>query len=182
MKAVNLLALLLIVGTISCKKDDPEVPNEEEVITTLRLTLTDDGGGEVVFSFQDLDGDGGGAPVVSAGTLTANTNYTGVVELLNETEEPAEDIGAEVVEEGDEHQLFFQITTAGVTQGYSDMDVNGLPLGIQTTFSTMAAGTGTLTVILRHQLDKNAANVSTGDITNAGGDTDIEVTFDFNVG
>jgi len=114
--------------------------------------------------------------------LTANTNYTGVVELLNETEEPAEDIGAEVVEEGDEHQLFFQITTAGVTQGYSDMDVNGLPLGIQTTFSTMAAGTGTLTVILRHQLDKNAANVSTGDITNAGGDTDIEVTFDFNVG
>jgi hypothetical protein len=30
---------------------------------------------------------------------------------------------------------------------------------------------------LRHLLNKNAAGVSTGDITNAGGSTDAEVTF-----
>jgi hypothetical protein len=32
-------------------------------------------------------------------------------------------------------------------------------------------------VTLRHEPDKGAAGVSGGDITNAGGDTDIEVTF-----
>jgi len=33
-------------------------------------------------------------------------------------------------------------------------------------------------VTLRHQPDKGAIGVSDGDITNAGGETDIEVLFD----
>ena len=31
--------------------------------------------------------------------------------------------------------------------------------------------------MLRHEPDKSAAGVSSGDITNAGGETDIEVSF-----
>jgi hypothetical protein len=50
-------------------------------------------------------------------------------------------------------------------------------LGIVNLAISGAASTGTLGVILRHQLDKNAAGVADGDITNAGGDTDIEVVF-----
>ena len=73
-----LLPFLFLSVLSSCDKD-PEVPNEEELITTLIYTLTPHvGGAPVVFSFQDLDGDGGQAPVIIEGDLMANTIYNGV--------------------------------------------------------------------------------------------------------
>ena len=179
-----LLAVPLIaaVTLTSCDKDDPDVPNEEELITTLIYTLTPDGGGTAVeFRFTDLDGDGGDAPVISNGTLAANTTYSGAVTLLNEAETPAEDISEEVEEEDEEHQLFFTVTTANATVAYADADADGNPVGLATTLTTTGASTGTLMVTLRHEPNKAAAGVSTGDITNAGGETDIEVTFDVTV-
>ena len=60
---------------------------------------------------------------------------------------------------------------------YEDEDGDGNPIGLETTMITGDPSTGTLTVILRHEPDKNADGVSDGDITNAGGETDIEVDF-----
>ena len=42
-------------------------------------------------------------------------------------------------------------------------------------------GSGTITVTLRHEPNKDAAGVSSGDIANAGGETDIEVTFNVEI-
>jgi len=181
MKFIFLLAAISIV--FSCSDDDDETPviiNEEEEITTLSLTLTPMGGGTtVVLSSQDLDGeDGPNAPVIMVENLAANTSYQGVIEVLNEMESPAEDITEEVAEEDEDHQFFFQLTGgAAVTVTYDDADSDNNPLGIMTTLTTGDAGTGNMVVTLRHLLDKNAAGVAEGDITNAGGDTDIEVTF-----
>ncbi len=61
------------------------------------------------------------------------------------------------------------------------MDVNGNPIGISTIVTTNGASTGTITVTLRHEPNKDASGVSTGDITNAGGETDIEVIFNVEV-
>ena len=70
-----------------------EIPNEEELITTVNYTLTPaDGSAAITLSFVDLDGDGGDAPTITGGTLIANTTYTGTLELLNEAEMPVEDI------------------------------------------------------------------------------------------
>lgn len=166
----------------ACEKDDPVIENEEEVITTLTYTLVPDNGGTTVtLSFKDLDGDGGDSPVINGGTLAANQTYTGSVVLLNEQESPAEDITAEIKEEDEEHQLFFQTTVNGIAVGYSDQDADGNPIGLQTTLSTGAAGSGSLTVILRHEPNKTATNVMDGDPANAGGETDIEVTFPIDV-
>ncbi|MEN8928705.1 MAG: type 1 periplasmic binding fold superfamily protein [Flavobacteriales bacterium] len=176
--------LLLVATLSSCKKDeeDPIIPNEEEVITTLKYTLTPSTGGTpVVLTFQDLDGDGGNAPTITGGTINANTSYTGAIELLNETESPAEDITAEVAEEDDEHQLFFEPSASDISVAYTDMDDDGNPIGLATTLTTMAASTGTIKITLRHEPAKSAAGVSAGDITNAGGETDIEVTFSLDV-
>jgi hypothetical protein len=50
---------------VSCVNDS-ELVNEEEVITTMNVTLVPEGGGTaVVLSFQDLDGDGPDAPDVN---------------------------------------------------------------------------------------------------------------------
>ena len=183
----RLLGTLFVISSIflftACNDDDTtEVPNEEEVITTLIYTLTPNGGGNpAVFTFRDLDGDGGNAPTITNGTLTANTTYTGSLTLSNETETPAEDITTEIAEEDDEHQFFFSTTVTGLSVAYADMDDNGNPIGLATTLVTGDAGTGNMTVTLLHEPDKNAAGVSGGSIDNAGGETDISVTFDVNV-
>jgi len=188
MKKINLLLVIGVCSMLfitSCKKDEPEdpiIPNEEEVITTLNFTLTPDGGGTpVLLTFQDLDGDGGDAPTITGGILDANAVYTGSLELLNELESPAGDISEEVQEEAEEHQFFFQTTVSGLNTAYNDMDANGNPIGLSTIVTTNEVSSGTITVTLRHLPNKDASGVSTGDITNAGGETDIEVTFDVEV-
>ena len=175
---------ILSLGFNSCKKEkvDPVIPNEPEVITTLKYTLTpSDGGDTIVLSFQDLDGDGGNAPIIIGGTLDTNKTYTGALVLLNEQETPAGNTTAEILEENDMHQFFFQTNIAGLTVDYADQDANGHPVGLQSTLTTAGAGNGTLTITLRHEPDKYADGVPEGDITNAGGETDIEVTFDVTV-
>jgi hypothetical protein len=179
MKNLKLIALLVIpaIFSTSCSNDDTPV-NEEEVITTVRTTLT--GGGQVItLTSRDLDGDGPNAPVVTvSGNLLAGTTYTGSTEFLNELEDPAEDITIEVQEEGADHQVFYQLPSSIGTVTYTDTDANGRPIGLNFTLVAGTSGTtGTLTVTLRHLPNKTATGVAAGDITNAGGNTDAAVTF-----
>ena len=179
MKNLKLIALLVIptIFSTSCSNDDAPV-NEEEVITTVRTTLT--GGGQVItLTSRDLDGDGPNAPVVTvSGNLVAGTTYTGSTEFLNELESPAEDITIEVQEEGADHQVFYQLASTVGTITYTDTDANGKPIGLNFTLVAGTSGsTGTLTVTLRHLPNKIATGVAAGDITNAGGNTDAAVTF-----
>jgi len=174
-----LISLAAIALSLSaCKKDDPEPPNEEEVITTLNYTLTPQSGDAVTLTFQDLDGDGGNAPTVTSGTLSANTIYSGSLELLNEIEN--EDITEEIKDEDDEHQFFFEATN-GISIDYDDEDGDGNPVGLSNTLTTTSAGSGTIKVTLIHEPEKDADGVAGGSITNAGGETDIEVTFNVTV-
>ena len=108
-KYIFLFSYLVIMSLTSCSSEDPEIVNEEELITTLRVTLTPQGGGTTVtLQLQDLDGNGPNAPVTNvSGPLQANKTYTGVTQVLNETESPAENITLEVKEEGYEHQFFY---------------------------------------------------------------------------
>ncbi|MBT8229195.1 MAG: hypothetical protein KJO50_02980 [Bacteroidia bacterium] len=165
----------------SCGKDDPIIPNEEELITTLNYTLTSNNGNTLTLSFKDLDGDGGDEPVVTGGSLERNQSYTGMLEILNESESPAENITEEIEEEDVDHQFFFQTDITGLTVSYNDQDSNGNPVGLNTILTTGETGAGSLTIILKHEPVKEASGVSEGNITNAGGETDISVTFPINV-
>ena len=115
MKTIKFLSLFALAGLTftSCSDDDenPEPVNEEELITTMTITLAPQGGGTaVVLQSRDLDGDGPNAPEVTVSdNLSGNTTYEGSIVLLNETETPAEDITEEVAEEDEEHQFFFGI-------------------------------------------------------------------------
>jgi len=177
------MALIAAAAITGCKKDEeetvtPPIVNEEEVITTMILAFDGQGAAaDKELRFTDADGDGGGAPVFALDTLQATSDYNVSVILLNETASPVDTISNEVLDEGADHQFFFQPTGANITVAYADVDVNGNPIGLQTTMATGAASIGTLKVTLRHEPDKAAAGVVDGDITNAGGETDIEVEF-----
>ena len=173
-----------LISIMSCSDDpeDPIIENEEEVITTLTYTLTpSEGGSAVVLSYQDLDGDGANEPTITNGTLSAETTYSGALTLLNETESPAESITEEIEEEDADHQFFFVTTVSGLSVAYADTDDDGNPVGLASTLTTGAAGSGNLTVTLKHEPDKSASGVSDGVITNAGGETDISVTWTITV-
>jgi hypothetical protein len=184
MKKVKLTAVTLLIAAIfftSCDNDDDNKPaptNEEELITTVQVTLTS-GAQVVTLTSKDLDGDDGPNPpqVSVSGNLTANTTYTGEVAFLNELKNPVEDITEEVEEEGPDHQVFYQANASLGSFKYADSDTNGQPVGVAFSYKTENATTGNITVTLRHMLNKSAAGVANGDITNAGGSTDAEVIF-----
>lgn len=181
MKTLKYLTLAFLGLSLftNCSDDDtPELVNEEEVITTMTLTLIPQGGGNIVtFQTRDVDGDGPGEPVISVSPLSANTIYNGSISILNETESPAEDITEEVEEEDDEHQFFFMASNNIASVIYNDADGDGNPIGLNFILETSNTGTGTLTVTLRHEPNKSAAGVSDGNIANAGGETDIVAVF-----
>lgn len=175
---IKLLAILFVSSliTVSCSSDDDgdhDHDHEEELITTVIYTLNN-GGDTVTLTFQDLDGEGGadGTTTVS-GPLVANTTYSGTLQLLNETESPADDITLEVEEEGDEHEFFYSSTITDISVSKNDLDEDNNPIGIETTFVTGDANTGSLTIILKHEPTKP----NNGTASSAGGSTDVEVTF-----
>ncbi|WP_313790933.1 type 1 periplasmic binding fold superfamily protein [Allomuricauda sp. SCSIO 65647] len=174
-----MLALTGVLFT-SCSDDDdtPEEVNEEEVITTMTITLDPVGGGDsVVFQTRDEDGDGPNPPVITAPNLAGNTTYNGSIELLNETEDPAEDVTEEVEEEDDEHQFIFEVSGAVDSATATDEDDDGNPVGLSFDLVTSTAGAATLTVTLRHEPTKP----NDGTLAGAGGETDITATFSFDV-
>ena len=113
MRNLKFLTAALIASSlfIGCSKDDdPQPVNEEEVITTMTVTLQPEGGGtDVILEFRDLDFDGSDEPEITNGNLTAGVTYSGSIVLLNEAEEPAENITEEVEEENLEHQFFYTV-------------------------------------------------------------------------
>jgi len=183
MRIFKSLSLILFSGLFftACSDDDntPLPVNEEEIITTLTVTLTPNAGGDAItLQTRDLDGDGPNAPVVEvSGNLAAGATYNGSIVLLDETKTPEENITEEVEEEDDEHQFFYTIGGGlDVTTEYANFDGNGDPLGTEFTLTAGAASSGTLTFTLRHEPTK--PNTGLGD---AGGETDIETTFNVTV-
>ncbi len=172
-----MIALVAGVIAISCSSDDDNTPvviNEEEVITTVRVQLVSTAG-NVTLESVDSDGDDGpNAPMISiTGDIAANTTYAGTVTFLNEAETPAEDITEEVEEEDDEHQVFYTPAAGlNITTEYGNFDDDGNPLGTVFTLTTGDASNGNFTVTLRHEPTKP----NTG-LADAGGETDVEVTF-----
>ena len=184
MKLNNIAIILLLAITIfiGCDDDDPKPENPEELITTVRVTMRDAATStNYVQEFRDLDGDGGEAPVVTTESIPMDATFLVSVEFLNEADDPAEDITEEVLEEAEEHQVFFVIEDLNLTNTYEDQDANGNPIGISNSMVSGSDGQGTLRVVLRHEPDKFASGVSAGDITNAGGETDVDVTFNIEI-
>lgn len=172
---IILFSIGCLVLSNGCKKDDHN-HNDHDVINRLTLELKS-GSETITLSFDDPDGDGGVSPTIVGGTLKSNSIYNGTIRIYTKHDSHYDELTSEIVDEGTVHQFFFNSTVAGVLVNYADKDSSNNPIGLSHTFNTGASGTGILRLVLRHEPDKNAQGVSSGDITNAGGETDIDVSF-----
>ena len=193
-----LFAVLTLFIFTACEEDDvaPEEEHEEEVITDVKLIFTPtntlSGLATVEATAQDPDGEGVQELQVSGSIdLAANATYTLTFEMMNNLETPGEDIGEEIAEEDDEHQVFFAFTDGAFSNptgngnidnasdpiNYNDQDANGNPLGLNTTWTTgTAQNDASFVVRLQHQ-----PGVKTSSSSATTGDTDFELTFRLNI-
>jgi len=202
------LAILFSAVIVSCNDDDeddvppPPPENEEEVITDVKLVFTnaEDPGDVVEARAEDPDGEGvDPLMVVDEINLDTSKAYVLAFEILNALDaDDIEDIGEEIEEEDDEHQIFFSfsnnafaipagdgnIDNASDTVNYLDedseaQDGSGNPVGLSTswaTSSTQLTG-GSFRVRLQHQPDGIKTATSTAD----DGDTDFDLEFILNI-
>jgi len=181
MKSIKILTIAIIASLLySCTDDDdaspstPITPNEEELITTVRLNFMDTSGVTTTYEFNDPDGDGGNAPVIDTIILDKSETYDLNTEFLDASDpNDIEDITTEIRDEDDEHLVCY--TTSAVdglsvsiidTDGTYDVGLSAVVL----TTDTASSINGTLKVTLKHQ-----PGVKDG--TCAPGETDVEVDF-----
>lgn len=180
LKLLSILFATLMLAATACNKDDDDDhagENEEELITTVRLIFTNTQTNAVSsFEGKDLDGVGGNPPLIDPVALDAQSSYDVRVEFLDESNaQSVEDITEEVEEEDEEHLVCYDFTGNINQVQTTDTDGDGNPLGLEATLSTGDAGAGTLTVTLKHEPDKNAADPC------ATGETDVELQFNVTI-
>jgi hypothetical protein len=192
------IALFLFILVFACSKDeDPEPANEEEVITLVTLEVTKVGSSETItYNFEveghahddededddddDHDGHEGEHAEIE---LEPNSSYNVSMLIYNDTDpNNIENITLEVIEEADEHQIYYAITDelsgfsiASASNDTSDSDGN--PLFLKTTWTTIGETSGDVVGYLIHE-----PTSKTGSTRNDfGGATDFEIEFEVHV-
>lgn len=179
MRSFAMMFMSLSLLMTACTKDDPTPPpvNEEELITTVKLKIKETGATTPnVITWKDVDGIGGNPPTIQSIQLSANKTYEVEVEFLDESKNPPLDITEEILEEADDHEVFYQQSNNLVNIIRTDKDSQNLPLGLKATLTTTATGLANLTVILKHKPGTKATGDDVFD-----GETDIEVAFPLKV-
>ena len=183
------LVALLAFGFASCESEDPEKENEGEVITDVTLNFQELNASNAlvgsVLSFKASDPQGievGKTPTIQSISLAKGKKYQMTIEVKNSIKN--EDITKEILEEAAAHQFFFlgQVFDSSFFS-IQYADAGGIALGLKT-IVTVSSSTGTnnssMKVVLRHDLNKSFPGASSPTFANfaqAGGETDLEITF-----
>jgi hypothetical protein len=175
LRPISLLFAAFLFVFAACEEPHDEV--YEEPITSLTFILTPDSGTTVVLQYLDRDGIGGQPAIINNGTLLPETNYECELKLNTLGKHLID--STSIAQQPKLHQVFF-LPQNGLqfTTEYADSDANGFPVGFKSQLTTGSASRGRLTLIINHHPDKQAEGVANGDLTNAGGSTDFEVSFD----
>lgn len=179
----------LTMGFASCESEDPEKENEGEVITdvTLKFQEVDASNNPIgtAVSFKASDPQGiavGASPTIQTVNLTRGKKYLMTIEVFNGIAK--EDITKEILAEAAEHQFYFlgaAFTSNIMTIAYAD--AGSIALGLRnlvTVSSSPGTNNTSMRVVLRHDLNKSftgANNPNFANFVQAGGETDLDITF-----
>ncbi len=171
------LALALFLTSCDHLSDPHDHSNDHDAITTVTLTLVAQGTTDTTrVTWEDLDGIGGNNPNrIDTLVLKPGAIYLGSVQFENRAESPVENINEEVLEDANEHQVFYAVSNSLGQATVLDKDGKGLPLGLVFSLNTTTAAAavpGTLTLSLYHYESESSKNG-----TDPADETDVEVTF-----
>ena len=188
LRLLSLLALFaapLALTACSSGEPDDDDPGEEELITRVVVTLTNenDASDSVTITASDPDGDGVGITFSPASvTLRPGATYAGTIELTDTINN--EDITEEVEEEAEEHLFRYvfspasagTITATDSESDYTTENDNGGDFAVGLEFQVAVAGgasaDGTLDVLLYHFDDApKTSSTATSD------EIDIDIAF-----
>jgi len=179
MKHFFIFVSILFIS-LGCSKEEHEPHDDNELITTVKLSFKSSTGAVKSYFWRDKQGDGvmdSVDPIV----LDKNATYELTVTLLDETKTPVFDISKEIEEEADVHLFVFKSTPASlVNVTIKDVDKKGLPLGLVSEVkSQITQGNGNFNVVLKHQPPVNGKAVKNG--SESIGSTDVDVSFPLSV-
>lgn len=182
-KVILPAALVLLMIFAGCKKEtQPAEENDNELITTVQLDFTQRGSGlQSTFLWEDGDGPGGELPVIDSILLEENKVYDVRISFFNKSVTPAEDITEEVKAESESHRVYYEPTApSGITINGYDNDTGGLPLGINSVWTTTTSAVGNIVVVLRHY--PNGGKEADDAINDSKATTDAGAIFNVRVG
>ena len=187
----NILKKSLILSAIlflaSCEKDDPKPVNEEEVFTRVDLKVTNQGDNTTETISFEVDHDhshettttseGNDHGVHKAVDLEINSTYKFEITFWNEEE----NVTAEIIEEADEHQIFYELADGSgitITAAPDDTtDSSNNPLHLKTLWETTSAGEIDVEAYLIHEPTSKTGT----ERADFGGATDVEIEFEAHV-
>ena len=191
-----LAATLLFVTACGGDDDAPQKENVVEIFTDVTLIFTNKADASDVVKAKASDPDGTGAkPLEVKGKiyLTAGVTYTLTYEIKNALDpKKVEDLGAEILEEDNEHQFFYAFQEGTFTSpagdgnmdnasdpiNYKDTDENGCRVGLRTEWTAGAAYAGYREFRAKLQHQPKVKTCSTG---STDGDTDFDLRFQINI-
>jgi hypothetical protein len=173
------VAVAVTLALAGCSETSTHPDDDDhDIVTTIRLDVTDTLGNAVrSWTWEDADGPGGAAPNrIDTIVLSTNAPYLCSVHVLNVLAEPDEDLTPVIVSEGIHHQFFYASTLTGIVVTYNDKDANGRPIGQRIRLSASEAGKGLFIIELSHFDD--AANKNGVDPSD---ETDVRVEFPLHI-
>lgn len=166
--------LVVVVGMQGCKESatTPGQDVDHDVVTTVTLTLTNTATlSTQSYVWEDLDGVGGSAPNrIDTILVAADSAYKGSLAFENRKASPPVNITVDILNERNNHQVFYTLATAMATIATTDLDGRNLPLGLKTSWTSLKKSMGTLSVSLSHYPDS-----TTKKGTNPSTETDVNV-------
>lgn len=168
-------AFTIFAISISCTKEAPELVDEQELITTVRLAIKGPNNSLQVVEWK-MDNSN-----TNSIQLTPETEYEVTISIWDESDPLyIENITDEVKLEADEHQFFYEFSGVNVVLKTATTDVldsQNNPLYVVSSWNTGAKGQGTVQVFLIHDPTTKTSTNRAG----FGGATDVQVSFDIRI-
>ncbi|MAC92568.1 MAG: hypothetical protein CMC01_02515 [Flavobacteriaceae bacterium] len=147
---------LLTIFIYSCSKDDPDGINEQEYISNVVLNITSSDG-----ISQTIDWDISETNMETI-NLKTNSDYNVGLSFENRSDPTdIEDVTVEIIDEADEHQVFFEFAdvSVDVTSADNDTKVGSRGVLLKSVWNASSSGSGIVRVYLIHQpTNFNATN------------------------
>tara|TARA_S200000501_G_scaffold369898_1_gene410157 strand:+ start:552 stop:1100 length:549 start_codon:yes stop_codon:yes gene_type:complete len=148
LKSAKIILFLAFVFLISCSKDDPDAVNEEEFISNVLMTIESADG-----TSQTVDWDLSEMNTQTI-NLKMNTDHNVGIRFIDSSN-PTDvvEITLEIIEEADEHQVFFEFAdvSVDVTSASNDTKDGSRGVLLNSVWNASSTGTGLVRVYLIHQ-------------------------------